>query len=187
MAKYMGGNYGVNGYGYNNSYNPGYQYPYYAGYQQPQNPNMNQQQGIPTQGQQPFNNQYNTQFNTNYQQQNQQYQQPAPTSPTFVAYVNGVEGAKAYIMPPNSCGMLIDCDNPMAYIKTSNSQCQASIRYLKLMEVPEVGTPTSQSQPKGTVTREEFDYVKDEVTKLKQYLNPEPKYRKEGDVADDAL
>lgn len=170
---YSGGNYGANPYQFNNG-------GYFSNYQYPYN-NYPQFQGSPMQqGQQPFTNQYNTQYNTQYQQSSQSqqnFQQAPPTSPTFLAYVNGVEGAKAYIMPPNSCGMLVDCDNPMIYIKTSNQQSQSGIKYLKLVEVDDIQTASLQQVQ--SVSREEFENVKQELDKLRQYIQPNEHSRME--------
>lgn len=50
------------------------------------------------------------------------------------AIVNGLDGAKAYNMPPNSSMMLMDSSNPYVYMKTTNQMGQASIRCFKLVE-----------------------------------------------------
>lgn len=57
------------------------------------------------------------------------------------AYVNGIEGAKAYIVPPNTKMILMDSDNPIFYLKASNEFGQANIRTFKFEEV--TGTETN--------------------------------------------
>lgn len=37
-------------------------------------------------------------------------------------YVNGLEGAKAFNIAPNQSVLLMDSDNPVFYLKTSNNQ-----------------------------------------------------------------
>lgn len=63
------------------------------------------------------------------------------------AYVNGLEGAKAFFVPPNGRVLLMDSDNPVFYMKTANAMGQTSVRTFKFEEV--------QDQPAPKV-----DYVK---------------------------
>ncbi len=57
------------------------------------------------------------------------------------AYVNGIEGAKAYLMNPNQTILLMDSDNPIFYLKSSNQIGQSSIRVFKFEEIKEnIGT-----------------------------------------------
>lgn len=49
---------------------------------------------------------------------------PMPT----VAYINGIEGAKAFVMPVNSRVYLLDADNPHIYLKTTDAQGKACIQ-----------------------------------------------------------
>ena len=73
--------------------------------------------------------------------------QPQNTQPNVFAYVNGLEGAKAFFVPPNGRVLLMDSDNPVFYVKTANAMGQTSIRTFKFEEV--------QDQPAPKV-----DYVK---------------------------
>ena len=82
--------------------------------------------------------QYNTP-NAPAQQQNTQL--------NVFAYVNGLEGAKAFFVPPNGRVLLMDSDNPVFYMKTANAMGQTSVRTFKFEEV--------QDQPAPKV-----DYVK---------------------------
>ena len=63
------------------------------------------------------------------------------------AYVNGLEGAKAFFVPPSGRVLLMDSDNPVFYMKTANAMGQTNIRTFKFEEV--------QDQPAPKV-----DYVK---------------------------
>lgn len=73
--------------------------------------------------------------------------QPQNTQLNVFAYVNGLEGAKAFFVPPNGRVLLMDSDNPVFYMKTANAMGQTGIRTFKFEEVQE------QSAPK-------VDYVK---------------------------
>ena len=59
------------------------------------------------------------------------------------AFVNGIEGAKAFQVPVNQTMLLMDNDSPMLYLKTSNGMGQSSLRYFKLIEVSESDLKTS--------------------------------------------
>ena len=76
---------------------------------------------------QPYTPQPNQQSNM-YQQQPQLNQ---------YAFVNGIEGAKAYPIMPNQSLMLMDSDNPVCYMKTSDTTGKATLKCYKLVEVPE--------------------------------------------------
>lgn len=76
---------------------------------------------------------------------NAQYAPPAQAN--IYTYVNGLEGAKAFLVPPNGRVLLMDSDNPVFYMKTANAMGQTSIRTFKFEEV--------QDQPAPKV-----DYVK---------------------------
>lgn len=68
---------------------------------------------------QPYSNSYATRL----QQMEQQMGQPQSTVPQM-AWVNGIEGAKAYILPPNSKIMLMDSDAPKFYVKETDGNGQ---------------------------------------------------------------
>ena len=53
------------------------------------------------------------------------------------AFVNGLEGAKAYQLQPNSTMLLMDADNPVCYMKSTDALGKGSLRYFKLEEVDE--------------------------------------------------
>ena len=62
--------------------------------------------------------------------------QPQPQMNQF-AFVNGIEGAKSFQMMPNQTMMLMDSENPIVFMKTSNSMGQSTLKYYKLTEVSE--------------------------------------------------
>ena len=87
--------------------------------------------GMPYQPYMPQSNQQQPNYNNIYQQVQQQPQL------NQYAFVNGVEGAKAYQIMPNQTMMLMDSDNPIAFMKTSDNYGKSSLRYFKLVEVKE--------------------------------------------------
>lgn len=91
-------------------------------------------------GQPPFYNAYaNLQNNQqNFPQPQQQIQVPqqqqAPIQ-SNIEYVNGIEGAKAFILPPNAQKLLLDSDNQFFYIKTTDLQGKPTVRRFKYIDV----------------------------------------------------
>lgn len=117
-----------------------YGYPY-GNFYQPTMPQMNQ----PQQQQPNFNNLY----------QQPQPQQQAQT--TQCSFVNGIEGAKAFQMIPNQTVMLMDSENPMLYMKTSNAMGQSTLKYYKLVETNEQEIRNQNVvQPQQTRPSEEY-------------------------------
>ena len=53
------------------------------------------------------------------------------------AFVNGIEGAKSYIVPVNQTMLLMDSEQPVCYMKQANGLGQSTLRYFKLQEVSE--------------------------------------------------
>ena len=53
------------------------------------------------------------------------------------AFVNGIEGAKSFQLLPNQTIMLMDSENPICYMKSSNSMGQSTLKYFKLTEISE--------------------------------------------------
>ena len=106
------------------------------------------------------------------------YQQPAPPPqvdsnqqtqrPTLqVPWVNGEVGAQAYLIAPNSTVLLMDSDNPIFYIKTSDLSGKATIQAFKYEEInPTSPVPASNSM--NYVTREEFEAFKASLSGKKE-------------------
>lgn len=95
---------------------------------------------------------------------------PRQTQPQNVyAFVNGLEGAKSYMVPANQTVLLMDSEQPVCYMKTANALGQGTLRYFKLTEVSEadVRTPITPVPPQGGfVTKEEFDSLVKRIEKL---------------------
>lgn len=95
-----------------------------------------------------------------------QVQQPQQQQP--IEYVNGLEGAKGYLMLANSTKLLLDSDGNYFYIKTANENGQATIRTFKYEEV---ATPTNSQpipQPKPEyATKQEIEELRKQIEDLK--------------------
>lgn len=66
--------------------------------------------------------------------------------------VTGMEGAKAYQMPPNSVVPLFDADNDIMYVKSTDGAGFPTIRTFAFQPIENKQEPEQQY-----VTREEFD------------------------------
>ena len=76
--------------------------------------------------------------------------------------VTGMDGAKAYQMPPNSVVPLFDADNDIMYVKSTDGAGFPTIRAFAFQPIE---NPTPQTQQ--YVTREEFN---DTLAKLKEAI-----------------
>ena len=136
-------------YGYNN--NPYNQYNYnqngYGGYQQqmPQYPQTNYQQ---MQSYQP------------YQAQPQQQMIYHP-----LTFVNGIEGAKAFIVNPNQTIYLKDSDSDMLYVKTADAQGRCELKSF-VLSTTESNNNQKPITPINYVTKEDLVALKDEIIKV---------------------
>lgn len=140
----------------------------------------------------PYNSPYLS--NTPYGNNPVSYNMPAPQYQTSYAApsiatqappidnlirVNGLEGAKAYQLPPNSNIALFDSNNDIMYIKTTDGAGFPSIRAFSF-------TPIDDAQETTTdyVQRPEFDALVEEVRGLmnaKQPVQPSTKQRQQCD------
>lgn len=144
--------------------NPPYQ-PYTSMYQSPygqQNPYFNNPYANVQNNQQP------------YQQQQPQMQNPQPTMQmqSNIEYVNGIEGAKAFILPPNTQKLLLDSDNAFFYIKTTDTQGKPSVRRFRYIDVDAEQNPPKQDEPQvAYATLEQFTDLLQNVDELKKELD----------------
>ena len=96
----------------------------------------------------------------NYPQNNNYYNYAQTTQPVAypITYTNGVIGAKAFFMNPNSTVYLIDSDtNNVLYKKVSDNQGRCSLQAFSITEIPleKVGmtTPQVEYATKGDIER----------------------------------
>ena len=110
------------------------------------------------------------QFNHNYAQNGaqgfgQQQAQPQQQQQA-IEYVNGLEGAKGYLMLANSTKLLMDSDGNYFYIKSANQNGQANIRIFKYQEVTQDNQP--KTEPKVEyATLKDLEDVKKQIEDLK--------------------
>ena len=85
------------------------------------------------------------------------------TAPGLIQ-VTGLEGAKAYPMPPNSVAALFDADRDVMYIKRTDAGGYPTIQAYQFSPVQEAA-PSAQPE---YVTRQEFDELKEMIANGKQ-------------------
>ena len=111
-------------------------------------------------------NPYNNNYYNQYQQRPQMNQ---------YAFVNGIEGAKAFQLQPNQTILLMDCDKQVAYMKTSDNVGKSTLRYFNLVEISEEDL-IKQFQPKPSVeyvTKADFEALNNKFNDLLSALqNP---------------
>ena len=78
-----------------------------------------------------------------------------PRATNTYAFVNGIEGAKSFIVQPNQTVLLMDSEQPVCYMKQANGLGQGSLRYFKLVEVSEADI-RKEATPK---TSESVDFA----------------------------
>ena len=99
-----------------------------------------------------YNNPYNQYPYTNYMNANVQYQQPQPiqqqTTYLPLTFVNGIEGAKAFIVGANQTIYLKDSDSNVLFEKKADSQGKYTILAyeLKPLELSNIGKETKVEQ-----------------------------------------
>lgn len=94
-------------------------------------------------------------------------QQPQPQQQQqAIEYVNGLEGAKGYLMLANSTKLLMDSDGNYFYIKSANQNGQANIRIFKYQEVTQDSTP-KQEPTVEYATMKDLDELRKQIEDLK--------------------
>lgn len=80
---------------------------------------------------------YSQQMNGQQPQQQNMYvpQQPPMQMQSNIEYVNGIEGAKAFILPPNTQKLLLDSDNAFFYIKTTDPQGKPTVKPYRYIDI----------------------------------------------------
>lgn len=93
-------------------------------------------------------------------------QQPQPIN--GLVSVTGIEGAKAYQLPPNSSMPLFDANSDILYLKTTDG---AGFPTVRAFSFTEIGT---EQPTHDYVTREDFNAL----VKRVEGLTPKPRTRK---------
>lgn len=125
-------------------------------------------------GQPPYYNAYaNLQNNQqSFQQPQQQVPNPqaqpqTPLVQSNIEYVNGIEGAKALILPPNAQKMLLDSDNPFFYIKTTDMQGKPTVKRFRYVDVDaEQAQPKEETPKVKYATMEQLGQLSDRLNDL---------------------
>ena len=122
---------------------------------------------------------YSQQMNAQQQQQQNMYvpQQPPMQMQSNIEYVNGIEGAKAFMLPPNAQKLLLDSDNPFFYIKTTDPQGKPVVKRFKYIDIDaEQQAQQKDTQPKAQpnplyVTLEQYQNLMDMVDVMRQEID----------------
>jgi hypothetical protein len=147
------------------------------------------------------------QYKGQYQQSVPQMQQNIPTQPmqmpipptpqkpaNDIIWVQGLEGAKGYLVAPNNTVVLWDTENPVIYVKSADANGMPSMRVLDFTErnADASNSPVNAEKPhKCTcgdkfVTKEEFDALKgkfyDILTKYDGLLLEQKQKEKEPEI-----
>lgn len=140
-----------------------------------------------------YNNNFNSGFNNNVNYPNQNMnnqqsmvqQQGGVVQPNFtpLTFVNGIEGAKSYIIPANSTIYLRDSDSNMLFIKSCDNQGKCTINSFEMVEVVENIGESQKSQnlakfePNNYISKEEFisygKSIEDKIEALSNKINKE--------------
>lgn len=103
---------------------------------------------------------------TNYQSQYSAYQAQSQPINSLIR-VTGIDGAKAYAMPPNSVAPLFDDQNDILYVKSTDGAGFPTIRVFKFSPIE-----TPQPETRDYISRSEFEEFKASIkTYLKEGAN----------------
>ncbi len=119
-------------------------------------------------------NNYNDNLNYNRPYYSSQYKQ--------YTFVNGIEGAKSFQMPPNQSMLLMDADNPICYMKTSDPMGKCSLRYFQLTEMDE-NAARNLLQPNNQesiyASKEDIDAINKKLDDIYKKLDAKNNSRKD--------
>ena len=117
-----------------------------------------------------YNNPYNGYQYNNYMNQYQQPMQPQMQQQTNylpLTFINGIEGAKAFIVAPNQTVYLKDSDSNILYEKKADAQVRYTLTAFELNKFENNTTPTKYVQISDlNVVNEWVDILSSKVEKL---------------------
>lgn len=122
---------------------------------------------------QPFSYPYGNLYQQNNIPQGNQGAQNQQAQLNQYAFVNGIEGAKSFQLQPNQSIFLMDSDNPLCYMKTSNSVGQSTLRYFRLTEVSEndlKATTQPQVNSNDYVLKSDFEVLSKRIDELSRKI-----------------
>lgn len=107
-------------------------------------------------------------FNRDFQQGNQPMQQY-----TNITFVNGIEGAKAFQLSPNSSVLMMDSENQKFYVKTTDNLGVAKISSYSFSEdgfsSGNKGKDTAEAANVVQLTNEEYNEILQNLADLKKF------------------
>lgn len=124
-------------------------------------------------------NQYKMQYQPQIQPMPMQQPQNQPTQmnqpSNDIIWVQGAEGAKAYLVAPNSTVVLWDSENPTIYLKSADSSGMPSTRILDWVErsnnPPNPLSNENKDLDNKYVRLEEFNALKTEMEAISKELD----------------
>ena len=114
-------------------------------------------------------NQQPNNYYQNFQPQNQNFSQQ-----TNITFVNGIEGAKAFQMSPNSSALLMDSDNSKFYVKSTDNLGVAKISSYTFVEDEISAGQISSSQNTAesvALSKEKYDSLILKISELETKTN----------------
>ncbi len=111
-------------------------------------------------------------YGNQYPQYGQQAHQPLMQSQNGLNRVTGIEGARAFQVPPNSVVPLFDDTQDVFYIKTTDSGGFPTLKGYRFTPIED--TPTQQAQG---LTRPEIEQIiREEIARYEQQFIPRQQY-----------
>lgn len=115
---------------------------------------------------------YNNMYPMGYQQnafsqpQYSQFAQNQAQPTSTITWVQGIEGAKSYLVAPNTTIQLWDSDENVVYIKSADSSGMPSMKILDYT-IRDSGSQKNDSQKnENFATKEELRALEKKITKL---------------------
>lgn len=132
-----------------------------------------------------YGNYFPATYMSNYYPQIAQPQQMMPVAPmqtqttapqSAINWVQGVAGAKAFNLAPNSSALLMDSESDVFYLKTCDASGMPSLRTFRYSEIVDV-TPQDNATEAKFVTLKEFEKFKSEIMNtIESKVNDNGKY-----------
>ena len=103
------------------------------------------------------------------------YTPPLNTPSQQIQYVDGLQGAESYQLPPNSGVVLMDSNNSTFYVKKTDASGTVTMKTYK-------GVEKEKEKPIEYVTKAEFEKFKSTVKGVKHEPNNEGKTASNGNA-----
>ena len=122
-----------------------------------------------------FNNYipYNS-YTANLAQQNANFSNQSFQSQTNITFVNGIEGAKAFQLRPNSSVLLMDSDNSKFYVKSTDNLGIANISSYSFVEdknLPIENVAANQPSNTGEQNTKIYEEMKIKIDELESKVD----------------